>query len=95
MPRPDGEMRNPFRNESDAFRLLVMIVIAAAAVIAAAELVGSWLGLLLAFVAIAVGTYAAVGWLRVGLEEVDEPDPEAAEVRRAEPDGSADAAPPA
>jgi hypothetical protein len=95
MPRPDGEMRNPFRSESDAFRILVMFMLAAGAVIAAAELVGSWLGVVLALIAIAVGAYAAIGWLRVGLGEADEPDPVEPEagVRQVEPDGSDDAAP--
>lgn len=73
MPRPDGEMRNPFRNEADAFRVLVMIVVAAAVVIAAAELIGTWLGVILALVAIAIGIYATIGWLRVGLGEADDP----------------------
>ncbi len=67
-----GEWRNPLRNEADAFRVLVMILAAAAIVIAAAEIVGSWLGATLGLVAIAVGLYAAIGWLRVGLGERDE-----------------------
>lgn len=71
---PD-RFRNPFRNEADAFRVLVMILIAAAIVIAAAELVGSWLGAILGLVAIALGIYATIGWLREGLGEPDEPPP--------------------
>jgi len=67
-----GEWRNPFRNEADAFRVLVMIIAAAAVVIAAAEIVGTWLGLILGLIAIAAGLYAAIGWLRVGLGENDE-----------------------
>lgn len=67
-----SEWRNPFRNESDAFRLLVIIVAAAAVVIAAAEIVGTWLGLILGAIAISVGLWAAIGWLRVGLAENDE-----------------------
>jgi hypothetical protein len=95
MPRPDGEMRNPFRNESDAFRVLVMIVVAAAAVIAAAELIGTWLGVILALVAISAGIYASIGWLRVGLGEADDPDPPASdpEISPPPPDGSGDGAP--
>ena len=65
-------MRNPFQNEADAFRVLVMIVAVAAGVIAAALLVGSWLGLTLALIGIAVGIKASIGWLRVGLGEPDE-----------------------
>jgi hypothetical protein len=69
--------RNPFRNEADAFRVLVMILVAAGVVIAAAELVGSWLGDILGVLAIALGIYATIGWLRQGLEEPDEPAPPA------------------
>lgn len=67
-----GEWRNPLRNEADAFRVLVMILVAAAIVIAAAEIVGSWLGAILGLIAIAIGLYATIGWLRVGLEARDE-----------------------
>lgn len=67
-----GEWRNPLRNEADAFRVLVMILAAAAIVIAAAEIVGSWLGAILGLIAIAIGLYATIGWLRVGLGERDE-----------------------
>lgn len=74
MDRSD-DWRNPLRNESDAFRVLIMILVAAGVVIAAAELVGSWLGAILGLIAIALGLYAAVGWLRVGLEERDEDPP--------------------
>lgn len=77
MPQPEAEMRNPFRNEADAFRLLVMIVVAAGIVIAAALLVSSWLGAVLGLIAICAGLYATVGWLRVGL--ASRPDAEAGE----------------
>ena len=65
-------MRNPFRSEADAFRILVMFVVAAGIVIAAALLVGSWLGVALAVVAIGIGLWSALGWLRAGLAERDE-----------------------
>ena len=74
MSEPPAEMRNPFRNEADAFRVLVMIVVAAGIVIAAAEIVGSWLGLLLAAVGLAIGFYSAFGWLREGLSEREDED---------------------
>jgi hypothetical protein len=64
--------RNPFQNESDAFRLLVMFLAGAGLVIAAAEIVGTWLGVIIALILIAFGLYAAVRWLRVGLEENEE-----------------------
>ena len=65
-------MRNPFRSEADAFRVLVMIVVAAAIVIAASLLVGTWLGGALAIVAIGLGAWASLRWLRVGLGERDD-----------------------
>ncbi len=73
MAEPDDRFRNPLRNEADAFRVLVMILVAAGIVIAGAELVGSWFGIALALVAIAIGIYATIGWLREGLQEADEP----------------------
>jgi hypothetical protein len=94
MSRPDGEMRNPFRNESDAFRVLVMILIGFGIVVAAAEIVGSWLGVTIALIGIAVGIYSAAGWLREGLGESEEAPPEPQDdVRRPGPDGSGDGAP--
>jgi hypothetical protein len=92
MPRPDGEMRNPFRNEADAFRVLVMILIAAAIVIAGAEIVGSWLGVVLALIAITIGIWATFGWLREALGEAEDP-PADPGVRRREPDGCGDVPP--
>ena len=68
------EWRNPFQNESDAFRVLVMILAGAGIVIAAAEIVGTWLGLILGVILISIGLYATVNWLRVGLESTDEPE---------------------
>ena len=71
----DKEMRNPFRSEADAFRVLVIIVIAAAIVVAAAVLVASWLGAVLALIAIALGLWSTIGWLRAGLAEREEEPP--------------------
>lgn len=77
-PAGEPEMRNPFRSEADAFRVLVIIVIAAGIVIAAALLVGSWLGAILGLIAIALGLKSTVGWLRVGLSEPkEEPEDDA------------------
>ena len=69
--------RNPFRNEADAFRILVMVVVAGAIVIAAAELVGSWLGFALLAVAVLLATWGIVGWLRVEVSERDSDEPAA------------------
>ena len=60
-------MRNPFRSEADAFRLLLIIGAAAAAVIAVALTVGSLPAALLGLVLVCVGGYYAYGWLREGL----------------------------
>lgn len=65
-------MRNPFRSEADAFRVAMMIVGAGAVVIAATVLVGSWLGVVLGLIAILIGAWATIGWLRVALGERDE-----------------------
>ena len=69
--------RNPFQNEADAFRILVMVVIAGAIVVAAAELVGSWLGLILLAAATLLAAWAIVGWLREELSEPDSDEPAA------------------
>ena len=70
-------MRNPFRNEADAFRLLVIIAIAAGAVVAVALLAGSLAGALLGLVLVGVGAYFAWGWLRhaLGDNESQKPRP--------------------
>ncbi len=70
-------MRNPFRSEADAFRVAMMIVGAGVVVIAATVLVGSWLGVVLGLIAILIGAWATIGWLRVALGERDE-DPDRA-----------------
>ena len=71
----DSEMRNPFRSEADAFRLLMTFAIAGAIVIAAGLLVGSWLGLLFAGVFLLLGLRSAVGWLRLAMSDADQDDP--------------------
>ena len=65
-------MRNPFRSEADAFRIVVMIVVAGAIVIGSALLISSTVGAILALIAILIGAWATVGWLRVALSERDE-----------------------
>ncbi len=66
-----GPRRNPFKNEGDAFRIVVMFVIAAVVVIAATELVGGWLGALIAAALVVAGIWATAGWLRAGLRDRD------------------------
>lgn len=62
--------RNPFRSEADAFRVLLMCVVAAGAVIAVALLVSSLAGALLGLVLVGIGLWRAWGllqeWRRVG-----------------------------
>lgn len=65
-------MRNPFRSEADAFRIVVMIVVAAGIVIASAVLISTTLGAILALIAILAGIWASIGWLRVALSEREE-----------------------
>ncbi len=62
-------MRNPLRSEADAFRLLVVIVCAAAAVIALTLLTRPLFGALLGLVLVCVAAWRLWGWLREGLRE--------------------------
>ena len=70
-PRP----RNPLRSEADMFRVLMMFVVAGAAVIAVAFLVGSLAGFLLALVLLGLGVWRAWGlfqeWRRVGSDPAE------------------------
>ena len=65
-------MRNPFRNEEDAFRVLVVVAAAAAAVIAVAVLISSTAGAILGAIAIAIGLWKTVAWLSAALGDPDE-----------------------
>ena len=67
-------MRNPFKSEADAFRILVMILVAAAIVIVCAVLVSVTLAAILAVVAVAIGLWRAGGWLGRMLGPPDEDD---------------------
>ncbi len=57
-------LRNPFRNEGDAFRLLVVVGIAAAIVIAVTLVAGETAGALLGLVLLVVAAVLAWRWLR-------------------------------
>ena len=64
--------RNPFRNEADAFRVLMMFVAAGAIVIAAAVLIDPVAGIALGFVFAAVGLWRAWGlWQDWGARRED------------------------
>ena len=69
----EARPRNPFRSEADAFRLLLICVGAAAAVIAIALLVSSLAGVLLALVLVGVGLVRAWGLLQQWRREGSEP----------------------
>ena len=65
--------RNPFRSEADAFRLLVIIGVAVAAIVVAAKLGGPWVGVPVALIVLGLGIRATALWLKVALAE-REPD---------------------
>lgn len=67
----DGELRNPFRSEADAFRLLTIVAVAGAIVIAAGLLVGSWLALVIAGVLLMLAIGPVVRWLRIAISDPD------------------------
>ncbi len=64
-------LRNPFRSEADAFRLLVIVGLSVLAVVVATLLGGAWLGVPVAVVLVAVGARASFRWLRQALAEGD------------------------
>ena len=66
------ELRNPFKREQDAFRLLVIVGIAAFLVIAVALLVNTTAGALLGLIFVLIGGSMALKWLRLQLEERDD-----------------------
>ena len=68
----DAPRRNPFRNEADAFRILVIVVITAAVIIAAAKLIDGWVGAALGLIAFVAATWSVAGWLLTELAERDE-----------------------
>jgi hypothetical protein len=68
-PEETKPFRNPFRSEEDAFRLLVIMIVAIAVMVAAAKLGGPWVGVPVAVVVIGLGVRATVLWLRIALQE--------------------------
>jgi hypothetical protein len=62
--QPQQPQHNPFRSEADAFRVLMMFVIAGAAVVAVALLISELAGALLGVVLLAYGCWRAWGWVR-------------------------------
>ena len=70
---PPERVRNPFRNEADAFRVLMMVVAAGAAVVAVALLIDGLVGALLGLVLLMVGLWRAWGLLQTWRSEGSDP----------------------
>lgn len=67
-------MRNPFRSEADAFRLLVIVGVAAAGVIVVALVAGSLPGALVGLVLLCVGGVYAWRWTRAAVAAPRKPE---------------------
>jgi hypothetical protein len=67
--------RNPLRNESDMFRVLIMFGIGAAIVIAVALLIGSLAGVIVLALLLAIGLWRTWGliqaWRRYGSDPAE------------------------
>lgn len=64
----NDNLRNPFRNEADAFRLLVIVGIGAAPVVVLALLVGPIPALVLGAVLLGIAAWRSGRWLRAMIE---------------------------
>jgi len=64
-------VRNPFRNETDAFRLLVIVGAAGALVIAVTLLAGSTAGAIVGLALACVAAYFVWGWVRQAIGAPD------------------------
>jgi len=69
----EERVRNPLRNEADAFRVLMMFVAAGAVVVALAVLVSGLAGALAGLVLLAIGAWRVWGLLRTWQREGSEP----------------------
>jgi len=76
-PREPQRLRNPFRSESDAFRLLVIIGVAIAVMVAAAKLGGPWVGVPVAVIVFGIGIRATFRWLRLAVGDREAEGPQA------------------
>lgn len=65
----EPRLRNPFRNEADAFRLFVLTGLAIAFVVVAAKVGGSWVGLAAAVAVLLIASRATYRWFRLALSE--------------------------
>ena len=66
-PMSEPRLRNPFRSEADAFRLLILIGLGVATVVVAVTLLGGWVGFAVAIVLLAVAGRASYRWLRISV----------------------------
>ena len=57
-------MRNPFRSEGDAFRLVVLVFVSGALIVASAVLISRTVALVVAGLLLAVGLVRTGVWLR-------------------------------
>jgi hypothetical protein len=72
----DRPLRNPFRSEADAFRLLGLIGAGVAAIVVAAVLGGALVGVPVAVILIGLAIRASFRWIR---QQVGAPDEEEGE----------------
>lgn len=64
-------MRNPFRSEADAFRLLLLTGGGVLAILVAFAIGGSWVGGVVTLAVLAVAGRASYRWIRMGLADPD------------------------
>jgi fatty acid desaturase len=64
MPADRQPPRNPFRNEADAFRILLMVLAAGAVVVALALLIDPLVGAIVGLVLVCAGALRTWGWIR-------------------------------
>lgn len=88
MGRDPQQLRNPFRSEADAFRLLVLIGAGVAAIVLAFELAGPWVGTPVSIVLAAVAAWATYRWVKLSLAAREGSGPGLAPLH-ADNDGSA------
>ena len=75
-PADDPEQpRNPFRSEQDAFRLLMIVGLGAAAIALSWVLVGAWLGVPVTVVLVVAASRASYRWLRISLADSSDQAP--------------------
>ncbi len=78
MPEPpegssgSNDLRNPFRSEGDAFRLVVLILVSGALVVTSAVLISRTVGLVVAGLLLAVGLVRTAIWVRRSISSPDD-----------------------